>query len=379
MFKKVLAFFKPPEYDTIEQTHKANFLHVALMVSTASCILLAFLNIKNNITLSGFLFVVGGISFLAIPANRGGFYQPVAIFFTSILLAAVTYSLLVGVGLKDAGIVAYPIYIIITSYLFSKKAVLYTTLLSIGSIALVYFLETRNIVVLTAKYSDKSQLEVLFVLFPAVGFLLWAVVDNWEKIASNLRDAYDLTLSGWGQALEYRDHETQGHSQRVVEVTVALAKQLGISGRKLDNIRRGALLHDIGKMAVPDSILLKRGSLNDAEWETVKKHPIYALNMLKEIPYLKEAIDIPYSHHEKWDGSGYPQGLKQDEIPFAARIFAVVDVWDALTSERPYRHAWPEEMVWELIEEQTGKQFDPRVVKAFVEMAGSKKIKPSRQ
>jgi putative nucleotidyltransferase with HDIG domain len=367
MFTKVIDFFKPPEYDSVEQTQKARFLHISLIVTAIACILLGIQNMPGDTNLDIFLFIVGGISFVCIPANNRGYYTPVAFFITSLMLAVITYGLIVGVGLKDAGLVAYPLFIIFTSYLFSKKVVLHTTLLSIGSVACVYFLDQGGYLH-PAEYSDESQFKVILVLFPAAGFLFWAVIDNWDKIIKNLRDTYDLTLSGWGQALEYRHHETEGHSQRVVEMTIALAKRLGIRGRKLDHIRRGALLHDIGKMAVPDALLLKNDSLSDDEWMVVKKHPMYAKNMLESIPFLKPALEIPYSHHERWDGSGYPEGLSKHDIPYAARVFAVVDVWDALISDRPYRKAWSEDKARDYIRDQAGKLFDPQVVEAFLEL-----------
>jgi len=180
--------------------------------------------------------------------------------------------------------------------------------------------------------------------------------------------AYDQTLKGWAHALEYRDMETEGHSRRVTNMTVSLARVLGIQGKKLVQVRRGALLHDIGKMAVPDDILQKPGSLDEREWQIMRQHPVYAYEMLKSIDYLRPALDIPYCHHEKWDGSGYPRGLKGEQIPLAARIFAVVDVWDALTSDRPYREAWPEQKALNHIRQQAGKHFDPQVVDGFFEI-----------
>ncbi len=180
--------------------------------------------------------------------------------------------------------------------------------------------------------------------------------------------AYDSTLVGWAKALELKDMETEGHSRRVVDLTMQLASQTGVSRKELVHIRRGALLHDIGKMGVPDSILNKPGPLNDEEWDIIHQHPVYAYEMLKGIDYLRPALDIPYAHHERWDGTGYPRGLKGEQIPLAARIFAVVDVWDALNSDRPYRDAWPEEKVIEYLREQSGIHFDPQVVKAFMEL-----------
>jgi PAS domain S-box-containing protein len=183
--------------------------------------------------------------------------------------------------------------------------------------------------------------------------------------------AYDATLQGWSNALEMREHETAGHSQRVVRCTIDLAHAVGINPEEIIHIQRGALLHDIGKMGIPDSILLKPGPLTDDEWVIMRQHPIYAWRLLSKIPYLKSALDIPYSHHERWDGSGYPQGLKGEAIPLAARIFAVVDVWDALLSARPYRPAWERPAVFQYLKDHSGRQFDPRVVKAFLKMMGS--------
>jgi PAS domain S-box-containing protein len=180
--------------------------------------------------------------------------------------------------------------------------------------------------------------------------------------------AYDATIEGWSHALDLRDKETEGHSLRVTEMTVQLARAFGLSEMELIHIRRGALLHDIGKMGVPDGILLKPGPLTDEEWVAMKKHPAYAHQMLSPISYLKPALDIPYAHHEKWDGTGYPRGLAGEQIPIAARIFAVVDVYDALTSDRPYRAAWSKEMAIEHIREASNAHFDPRVVEAFIRM-----------
>jgi len=186
-----------------------------------------------------------------------------------------------------------------------------------------------------------------------------------QRSNAELMMAYNDTLEGWSAALDLRDKETEGHSQRVVELTLILAQAMGISDAELVHIRRGALLHDIGKMGVPDSILLKPGTLTEEEWQIKLKHPEYAYQMLSPIAYLRPALDIPYCHHEKWDGSGYPRGLKGEQIPLAARIFALVDVWDALRSDRPYRPAWTDEEALKFIRDQSGIHFDPEVVEIF--------------
>lgn len=192
--------------------------------------------------------------------------------------------------------------------------------------------------------------------------------ENLQKANLDLSLAYDTTLEGWARALELRHHETKGHSQRVTDMALNLARKLGLRGETLTHIRRGALLHDIGKIAIPDHILLKPGPLTDEEWEIVIKHPTHAKQMLEPIKHLEKAMEIPLYHHERWNGSGYPQGLKKDIIPLSARIFAVVDVWDALTSDRPYRNAWSVEKTLQYIEDNAGVLFDPKVVKAFLKL-----------
>ena len=183
-----------------------------------------------------------------------------------------------------------------------------------------------------------------------------------------LADAYDITLEGWAKALELRDKETEGHSRRVTETTVAVARAMEIPEEDVDHIRRGAILHDIGKMGIPDDILRKKGPLTEEERKIVMKHPDTAYELLRQIPFLEKALDIPYCFHEKWDGSGYPRRLKEREIPLAARIFAVADVWDALTSDRPYRKAWNKEQVASYLLKEAGKHFDRRVVNKFLDL-----------
>ena len=195
--------------------------------------------------------------------------------------------------------------------------------------------------------------------------------ENLKRSNQDLALAYDTTLEGWGQALELRDKETQGHTQRVTRMTLDLARAMDISDAELVHIYRGALLHDIGKMGIPDKILHNPGPLSKEEWEIMRQHPQFAYDLLFPISYLHPAIDIPYCHHEKWDGSGYPRGLKGEEIPIAARIFSIVDVWDALNSDRPYREEnWPQEKIIEYIKKESGTRFDPAVVKAFLKMIG---------
>ena len=199
------------------------------------------------------------------------------------------------------------------------------------------------------------------------------LLDDLQRSNIELNLAYDSTLEGWSRALELRDQETKGHSQRVAEMTLRLAKTMGLPEQDLVHIRRGALLHDVGKLGIPDSILLKPGPLSEEERDVLRTHPALAFEMLAPITYLRPVLDIPHYHHEKWDGSGYPHGLKGEEIPLSARIFAVVDVWDALTSDRPYRKAWSEAETLAYIQEQAGEHFDPQVVDAFLSLMDDEK------
>lgn len=187
-----------------------------------------------------------------------------------------------------------------------------------------------------------------------------------QRAHIDLQEAYDKTIEGWILALDLRDRETEGHTQRVTEMTVRLARQIGCTEEEITHIRRGALLHDMGKMGIPDEILQKPGPLTDEEWKVMRKHPLYAYQMLSPISYLNQALIIPYYHHERWDGSGYPHGLKGEEIPLFARFFAIVDVWDALSSDRPYRKRMHPREVIDYLKKEAGRLFDPHIVEKFI-------------
>lgn len=194
------------------------------------------------------------------------------------------------------------------------------------------------------------------------------LVEKLQTARDALETAYEKTLEGWVKALDLRDNETEGHTLRVADATAQLAQFMGVSCADIPHVRRGALLHDIGKMGIPDKILRKPGPLDDEEWQVMKQHPQMAYTWLKSIDYLQPAIDIPYCHHEHWDGSGYAQGLAGEDIPYWARIFSVVDVWDAMLSDRPYRKALPEKQTLDHIRRESGRIFDPRVVEAFFDL-----------
>jgi putative nucleotidyltransferase with HDIG domain len=206
----------------------------------------------------------------------------------------------------------------------------------------------------------------------AIAIETTTLFEDLRRSNEELSKAYDSTIEGWSHALDLRDKETEGHTLRVTELTIELARIFGFSDAELIHIRRGALLHDIGKMGVPDKILLKEGPLTPEEWDVMRQHPVFAHEMLQPIDYLRAALDIPYCHHEKWDGTGYPRGLKGEEIPLIARIFAAIDVWDALTSDRPYRAAWLPEKVLAHVQKGAGQHFDPQVVDLFIKFMREK-------
>jgi len=222
----------------------------------------------------------------------------------------------------------------------------------------------------TVRKFSSSEIDLCYILSYQVSLAVAnaKLFQKAQQALVDLSQAYDATLMGWSQVLDMRDHVTDEHTHRVADLTMKLAIQMGIPVDELGHIRRGALLHDIGKMAVPDAILQKPGSLTDDEMQIMRTHPEKASMILSQIEYLAPAMDIPFCHHEKWDGTGYPRGLQGDQIPLVAQIFSIIDVYDALTSDRPYRKAWTEQDAIDYIKSQSGRHFNPRVVKAFLEL-----------
>lgn len=196
--------------------------------------------------------------------------------------------------------------------------------------------------------------------------------DQLQTLHQELLTSYHKTIEGWSCALDLRDKETEGHTKRVTEKSLVFAQAVGVGVDQLEHIRMGALLHDVGKLGVPDAILLKAGALTEEEWTVMRMHPVYAYQWLSPIKFLESSLDIPYCHHEKWDGSGYPRGLKGEDIPLHARMFAIIDVWDALCSDRPYRKAMTEDQVLEFILAQSGKHFDPALTEVFARLVKEK-------
>jgi putative nucleotidyltransferase with HDIG domain len=278
--------------------------------------------------------------------------------------------------------------IVYAGILHGRKGATFLTLFSLLVSMSLVFLDLKGISLTEPKLPDIHWAffaQVLF--FSATAFLIIRNLSNLEEtiqlykqeskerlqaeteirnLNKELTLAYDTTLEGWAKALELKDKETEGHSRRVTELTWKLAKQLGFSRSDLVWLRHGALLHDIGKMGIPDEILNKREKLTKREREIIEQHPLIAYNLLKDISFLQKSLEIPLYHHERWDGNGYPKGLSGEEVPLSARIFTVVDVWDALQHDRPYRKGWSKEEVISYLLENAGSQFDPKVVDVFL-------------
>ncbi len=236
------------------------------------------------------------------------------------------------------------------------------------SLAVVLIVIPMFLIVFALKFSQTPFPIFSVICVVLLALISWRVSVLIDKIIGQIVSAYDSTIAGWAQALELRNQETEGHSIRVVDLTMQLARKMRLPAERLDHFRRGVLLHDIGKMGIPDSILCKPGPLTDAEKRVMQNHPVYARDLIKPISYLSPAADIPYCHHEKWDGTGYPRGIQGDAIPIEARIFSVVDVWDAMRSKRSYRDAIPETQVVEYLRTEKGRSFDPLIVDEFLNL-----------
>ncbi len=253
---------------------------------------------------------------------------------------------------------------------FKLRSVLCVPLVAKGEIIGTIYIDNRSI----PKQFNPDMLTLLeaFANQAAIALQNASLFEGLQESHQELSDAYTNTLEGWAKALELKDKLTQGHTLRVTKLTLRLAKKMNVAEEELTHIQWGAILHDIGKMGIPDSILNKPGKLSNKEWGIMHQHPHYAYEMLSEIEFLKPALDIPLCHHEKWDGSGYPKKLAGEDIPLTARIFCIADVWDAMTSNRPYRQAVPKSEVATYIKEQSGKHFDPKIVDIFLKLINSK-------
>lgn len=293
------------------------------------------------------------------------------------ILVVVTVNLVSYGGINDNAMIVFPLLITIAGLVLGKRAIPYFTGCILIEVSVLYWL----IVIGRLKpFGGAATIMIhnfltVMVLLLICGIVIWITMDtlerNFKKIIDSeikLRDSYDRTITGWGKALELFDRDTEDHSQRVIDLALALARKAGLPDGELEHIKRGALLHDVGKMGVAEAVLNKPESLTAAERREVETHPLNAHKLLKDIPFLEKAMDIPVYHHEFWDGTGYPFKLAGEEIPISARIFAIVDNWDALRSDRPYRKSWPKDKVIQYLRNQKGKKFDPGLIEAFISL-----------
>jgi hypothetical protein len=357
-----------------EKNQRKQTFGVVIWTTLITGVALGFYDLQFNTPVS--VTALFGMALLCVPIlflNSRGYFRASALLLIFTILVVVTANIYDGDGVHDPGILAYPIFVMSGTLMFGKRASPFFALAASASIGLIFYLEVSKYIHPKIGPTTMENTIPVIVLLLVATVISWLIVNNTEKNLERARDSeaelrtnYDLTLEAWAKVMEYRDRETAGHSRRLVDLSVRLAQALGLSEEQLIQLRRGALLHDIGKLAIPDEILLKPSALTEEEKQIVQKHPMYAKEMIAGIPFLQPTIEVAYSHHERWDGKGYPDGLKGKEIPLLARIFAVVDIWDALRSDRSYRRAWSEAEVIAYLKQNAGTIFDPAIVEAFL-------------
>jgi putative nucleotidyltransferase with HDIG domain len=361
----------------MERQQRHHLLSLMIWVTGAGAFIIGVKNLirENFLSAISTFILVAVVIWLAWLNARGRYFLTASVLIV-VSFFVIHYNLYIGEGLHDSGILAYPILLILGTMFFGKPAAPVLFVLCTISLFLIRYSEVTGKIQYSLSTSSHNDLVTLLTLLAIAALLVWAILDNNEKNLKRIADseaeirlAYETTLEGWAKVLEIRDKETEGHSRRVTTLSIRLARELGCTEEEILHIRHGALLHDIGKLAIPDEILFKPGPLTEEERTVMQQHPQFARKMLEDIDFLQSALCIPYSHHERWDGTGYPQGLKGEEIPFPARIFAVVDQWEALSSNRPYRPAWEQEEIREYIRSNRGTAFDPNVVDAFLRIA----------
>ena len=364
----------PEVTEVYERDQRKRTLDLILWIVLATSLVLGIFNLQFEDLAS--ILALFGLAVLCVPLlilNSRDHYQVAAATLSLIVLMAININLYDGDGIRDPGLLAYPIFIMTGTLFFGRRAAPYFSAAAVISAGVIIFLEIQGEVIPTIGPTTYEILIPIGILFLVWATIIWVIVGNIDKnldlankSMAELRNNYDLTLAAWAQVLEYRDRETVGHSRRLVDLSTRLGRALGLSEEQIVDLQRGAIIHDIGKLAIPDDILLKNNVLTEDERRLIRRHPQYASQMLAGIPFLKPALEVAHSHHERWDGSGYPEALKQEQIPLLARVFAVVDTWDALNSERVYRPRWSEDESRKYIKENAGILYDPHIVEVFL-------------
>jgi putative nucleotidyltransferase with HDIG domain len=363
----LLGLLKAPESPDYLAAQRLRLLHTMLVWTFAAAVGASLVNLQlGDLAGASVLGIFSLVCAGGILLNHAGYDRPAALVLCVGVFVAVTAEAYFGGGIHDAGIIVYPVLVGEAAFAFESRVGLWiTTVACVLAVTGLGIAQDAGLIV-NASAATPARMVVLSAVVVAASGMMHVVRGLWNDNIAGLIDSYDKTLQGWALALEHRDGETHGHCQRVVGMSVALARELGCSFEEIMAVKRGAYLHDIGKMAVPDEILKKPGPLTVAERDVIRCHPQYGRDLIGDVPFLAPAEAIMFAHHECWDGSGYPLGLAGDAIPYGARIFSVIDVWDALGSDRPYRSAWPRDRILAYIAEKSGSQFDPKVVDAFL-------------
>jgi hypothetical protein len=364
------------EMDDYQQGQRKRTLSVIAWIILFAAIILGVLNIQYKTWTS--VMALFGMALFCVPIiilNLKNYYTTAGILLNLIILIVISLSLYDGDGILDSGILAYPVLIVCGALLFGRRFISFVLLGSIVSFFAMVYLENVGKIHPTIHPAKFSDLAPIIIILLIASLVVWVVMNNYEnnlnRITKSKEELYKnntLTLEAWAKVLEYRDRETAGHSTRLVEISTKLAIALECSAEEIEHLRSGALLHDIGKLAVPDSILLKSAKLDESEMAIMKKHPAFGKEMLSGVSFLEPSLPVVFSHHEHWDGQGYPLGLKGENIPLLARIFTIVDCWDALNSDRPYREAWPREKIINYIRDNSTVLFDPHIVEVFLKI-----------
>lgn len=374
----------PPTFEDKEKTRAASLMYAITWVVLIGALLMAALTWnQDQIYAAAPLLYLAGVQGLFLWLIRQGNLMLPGLVQPLMILCVNVYILYAGNGLHDIAILGYVIPLLLAGLFARWWAPIIIAALEGGSVLFLFWAEqNEKINSPFVQFTEANDIGMIASLLVIIGVLLSALFDHLEKQANDLRTSqvkllkanvlletsYNVTLESWARALEIRDREAIGHTKRVTDLTMKLAQVFGFEGEALEHIRRGAILHDVGKMGIPDKVYYKSEELNSEETKIIRKHVDYAADLLGDIEFLKPALKIPLYHHERWDGVGYPGKLCGEEIPLEARIFAVVDVWDALVSKRPYREAWGHEKALAYVKAERGKHFDPEVVDRFLAM-----------